>query len=72
MSLVSMARKTPSKENEKVNYLIFNYYLEYPPPRWAGGSVVGEGTTLHARRYWVQVQIRSFDFSVHLILPVTL
>jgi hypothetical protein len=36
------------------------------------GSVVGWGTMLQAGRSWVRFLMRSFDFSIDLVLPATL
>jgi hypothetical protein len=38
----------------------------------ARGNIVGWGTMLWAGRSWVQVPMRSSDFSIDLILPATL
>jgi hypothetical protein len=39
---------------------------------WARGSVVGLGTMLQAERSRVRFPVRSFDFSIDLILPAAL
>jgi hypothetical protein len=58
-------RRNKSEIYWKVFYLVIQL-------RGARGSVVGWGTVLQARRSRVRFQMKSLDFSIHLLLPAAL